>query len=68
MMARMNRHFNEEDDDEFSNDFSIQELEAISESEKFDNRAEIIKEANKAKSQQNAENIQKEMQSMSQAF
>ena len=64
----MNRHFNEEDDDEFSNDFSIQELEAISESEKFDNRAEIIKEANKAKSQQNAENIQKEMQSMSQAF
>ncbi len=64
----MNRHFNEDDDDEFANDFSIQELEAISESEKFDNRAEIIKEANKAKSQQNAENIQKEMQSMSQAF
>ena len=53
----MNRHFNEDDDDEFSNEFTMQELEAISDSEKFDNRAEIIKEANKAKSQQNAENI-----------
>jgi len=50
MMARLNKYFNEEDDDEFINDFTIEELEKISDTEKFDNRADIIKEANKAKS------------------
>lgn len=65
MMARLNKYFNEEDEEEFMNDFTREELEKISDSEKFDNRAEIIKEANKAKSQQSAENIQKEMHNMS---
>lgn len=49
-MARLNKYFNEDDDDEFIDDFTKEELENISESEKFDNRAEVIKEANKAKS------------------
>lgn len=51
MMARLNKYFNEEDEEEFINDFTREELEPISDSEKFDNRAEIIKEANKVKSQ-----------------
>lgn len=50
MMARLNKYFNEEDDEEFINDFTQEELEKISDTEKFDNRADIIKEANKAKS------------------
>lgn len=68
MMARMNKYFNEEDEDELAEDFPVEELEEISESEKFDTRAEIIKQANKQKSQQSADNIQKEMYSMSLAF
>lgn len=61
MIARLNKYFNDEEEEEFLNDFTREELEPISDSEKFDDRAEIIKEANKAKSQQSAENIQRDM-------
>lgn len=57
MIARLNKNFNDQEDDEFLDDFKIEELETISESEKFDTSAETRKEANKVKSQQSAENI-----------
>jgi hypothetical protein len=51
MFARVSQYFNEDDDDEFMNDFTYDELAQISESEKFENRSEKIKESNKKKSQ-----------------
>jgi hypothetical protein len=43
---------------ELTNDIEIEELERISADEQTENREDILKERNKKKSQQNAENIQ----------
>ena len=49
MIAQINEFYNEDDSDEFKDDFPREVLENISEDEKFDNRAEMIKESNKKK-------------------
>lgn len=54
--------------EEFTDDIPVEELERFSEDEMTESREEILKERNKKKAQQNAENIQKEMHKMSQAF
>jgi hypothetical protein len=56
------------DGDESEIDIDTDELERYSEDEIFDNRAEILKESNKKKSQQSAEKIQQQMVQMSSAF
>jgi hypothetical protein len=51
----------ETDSDSDTIDIPTEELERFSEDEIFENRAEKIKESNKKKSQQSAENIQHQM-------
>jgi len=46
---------------ELGEDIDQADLERISEDELTENREEILKERNKKKSQQNAENIQQQM-------
>ena len=55
-------------EEEFNNDISDKELEKISEDEQTESREQILKERNKKKSQENAENIQHMMVQMGCAF
>jgi Tfp pilus assembly protein PilO len=52
----------------FDNDIAYEDLKELSEDEKKQDRQEQIKNTNKKKSQQNADNIQLQMREMSKAF